>query len=48
MKSKYISNSTLCMYLSSKKDVGFWLPSDEILQKIQNLYPIQRNTFISK
>ena len=48
MKSKDISNSALCMYLSSKKDVGFWLPSNEILQKIQNLYPIQRNTFISK
>ena len=48
MKSKDISNSALCMHLSSKKDVGFWLPSNEILQKIQNLYPIQRNTFISK
>ena len=40
MKSKDISNSALCMYLSSKKDVGFWLPSNEILQKNQNLYPI--------
>ena len=36
------------MHASSKQDVGFWLPSNEILQKIQNLYPIQRSTFISK
>ena len=48
MKSNDISKSALCMLLSSKQDLGFWLPSNEILQKIQNLYPIQRNTFISK
>ena len=38
------------MHASSKQDVhvGFWLPSNEILQQIQNLYHIQRNTFISK
>ena len=47
MESKDMPNSALCMHLSSKKDVGFWLPSNEILQKIHNLY-IQRNTFISK
>ena len=48
MESKDISNSALCMHLSSKQDVSFWLPSNEIIQKIQNLYPIQWNTFISK
>ena len=37
MKSKDISISALCMHLSWKQGVGFWLPSNEILQKIQNL-----------
>ena len=45
-----MSNNPLRMHLSSKQDVGFWfwLPSNKNLQKIQNLNPFQRNTFISK
>ena len=43
-----MTNNALCMHLSSKQDVGFWLPSNENLQKIKNLYPFQKITFISK
>ena len=48
MKSKDMSNYALGMHLSSKQDIGFWLPSNENQQKINLLYPFQRNTFISK
>ena len=43
MKSKDISNSALCMHLSSKKDVGFWLPSNEILQRFK-IYTLFKET----
>ena len=33
------------MYLSSKQDVGFWLPSNENLQKITNFIPFSKKHF---
>ena len=44
MKSKDMSNNALCMHLSSKHDVGFWLPCNGNLQKIKKKITLFKET----